>query len=368
MGHGFDFAYLNQIASNERGDWVVSPLGMQFLLGMLVNGANGVTAEQIYEVMGYGKGEEEEVNLLNQTFIEQLPFLDNRTVFSIANAVFVNNKAEIRTEYKNAVVHYYQAEVENIDFSKSSSINKINGWCDMQTSGKIPKIVDNKPSPDMLAILLNALYFQGEWKDKFPKSATTREAFYLESGKRKNVPMMKLTSEQLMYGSVDAIGSMVQIPFGNGSFVINIIKPDKSINLKKLLELLDETDRCWDTLIEHLTPSEVELWLPRFEIDYNIKVNDVLSKMGMPYAFQSDKADFTNLSRKSGSLDCVRQRVSISIDEEGAKVAVVSSAEMQLGSADPWEKVSFHADSPFLYLIRENRTGAILFAGCYTGK
>jgi serpin B len=120
--------------------------------------------------------------------------------------------------------------------------------------------------------------------------------------------------------------------------------------------------------VRYMSNYEVDLWLPRFETTYHIKLNDILSEMGMPSSFDSSKADFTAMSAYAAYLSFVQQDAVIKVDEEGSEAAVVSSAGMMKNAAGPVDHVVFHADHPFLYMITESSTGAVLFAGRYSGK
>ena len=117
-----------------------------------------------------------------------------------------------------------------------------------------------------------------------------------------------------------------------------------------------------------MVPCDVDLWLPKFETKFHIDLNDILSEMGMASSFDALKADFTAMSADAMCLSFVKQDAVIKVDEEGTEAAVVSSAGMLATSAGPGDHIVFHADHPFLYLITESSTGAVLFAGKYSGK
>jgi serpin B len=124
----------------------------------------------------------------------------------------------------------------------------------------------------------------------------------------------------------------------------------------------------WIKFVQMMVRCDVDLWLPKFETKYSKKLNDILSDMGMPSAFSASHADFKAMSDAALCLSFVKQDAVIKVDEDGTEAAVVSSAGMNATSAGPGEHIVFHADHPFLYLITESSTGAILFAGKYSGK
>ena len=363
-GSAFNLNYIERINKDTDKDYIISPLSMQFLLGMILDGAQGQTADEICSVLGYGKGEVDDVNEFCKSMLEQLPALDKKTTLTIANAIFVDDGWPLLDSYKTAVSKYYQAEVSNLDFSDGvASLQAINGWGSKHTNGLVPKILD-EVNPNLLAILLNAMYFKSQWKEKFQKSATSQETFTDESGAKKQVPMMKQTKK---YGYMeDKVFQAVKLPYGNGAFSMTVFLPQDGY---KLADVIKDLKSIGLNAVRYMSNYEVDLWLPRFETTYHIKLNDILSDMGMPSSFDSSKADFKAMSAYAAYLSFVQQDAVIKVDEEGSEAAVVSSAGMMKDAApSAIDRVVFHADHPFIYMITESSTGAVLFAGRYSGK
>ena len=359
----FAFEFLDRINSAEEGDFFVSPLSMQFLLGMVLDGAKGQTADEICKVLGYGAGETAAVNEYCLSMLEQLPTLDNKTKLSIANALFVNKQYPLLDDYKKTVGKYYQAEVSNLDFGiPASSLKTINGWCSKKTNGLIPKVLDSV-SPSMVAYILNAMYFKSEWKDKFKKSDTSEEYFHKGSGSKVKVKMMK-QDKHYPFNELD-VYSTVCIPYGNGAYSLYAFLPNDGYKISDVIAALKNTD--WNKTRYDMVSCKVDLWLPRFETKYHVVLNDILAGMGMPTAFFNYKADFSAMSQYPVWLSFVQQDAVIKVDEEGTEAAAVSMAGMDGATIAPGQRVVFHADHPFLYLIAESSTGVILFAGKYSG-
>ncbi len=361
-GEDFTFEFIDRINTEAEKDYIISPLSMQFLLGMILDGAQGETADQIAEVLGYGAGENAQVNEYCLSMLNQLPKLDKKTKIAIANAIYVDKGYDLKDSYKSEVGKYYKAEIANLDFSKGSeALKEINGWCSKNTNGMIPKILD-EVSPEMLAYLLNALYFKGQWKDKFSKSRSAEETFTNEAGTKSQVTMMK-TKKEFPY-TENEIFQAVRLPYGNGAYAMTILLPKKGHTVADISATLRKSD--WDSFRNEFDKCEVDLWLPRFETMYNIKLNDLLSAMGMPDSFDPSKADFKAMSGDALCLSFVQQHAAIKVDEEGTEATAVSSAGMLKEAAMPMDNAVFHADHPFLYLITESSTGVILFAGRYS--
>lgn len=362
QGNTFAFRFLSQVDAASEGDYVVSPLSMQFLLGMILNGAQGTTADEICQVLGYEDGEVEAMNDFALSILKQLPLLDKSTMLNIANAVIVNQNHPILDSYKTKVRKNYEAEVSNRDFQDAATLRDINQWASDNTNGLIPHVLDEL-DPGAVAYLMNALYFKGQWTVFFSKEQTSTEPFINGEGKRIDVPMMKREGKDIGYLENDCYRA-VNLPYGNGAFSMTILLPSEGHSLQDVITALADDSR--NGSIQSMTSSgrTVNLWLPRFEITTHLTMNGILSNMGMPMAF-STMANFEAMSEETLSLSAVLQDAVIKVDEEGTEAAAVSTAVMVTSYVPP---VDFHADRPFLYLISESSTGAILFAGKYTGN
>ena len=361
-GHSFSFDFLDQINSATDQDYIISPLSMQFLLGMILNGATDETSKEICDVLGYGAGEVDAVNEYVSSMLKQLPEMDRKTTLTIANAIFVDDGWPLKKEYVNAVEKSYDAKVANLNFAdEARALKTINGWCSDHTNRMIPKVLDSV-DPNMLAYLLNAIYFKSQWKEKFPKGNTADEDFTNEAGVKGKVKMMK--QEKKHPYTENDIFQAVSMSYGNGVYAMVALLPQPGHTVAEITKYLRNND--WPDLRRGMFTCQVDLWLPRFETKFGMKLNELLSAMGMPRAFDPDLAQFKAMSDYAGYLDFVRQDAAIKVDEEGTEAAAVSSAGMMKETAAaPPERAVFHADHPFIYLITENSTGAVLFAGRY---
>ena len=332
--------FLEQVNKASDQDFIISPLSMQILLGMVVNGAKGNTADQIFNVLGYGKDELPAVNEFCKAMMAQLPSLDRKTTLKIANAFVANNTCPILDTYTANITNYYSAYVQNLDFSNSqATTDAINGWCSKNTNGLIPKVLD-EVTPDMLAYALNALYFKSQWAEQFKKNLTSEENFTPE-------------------------GASASLKYGNGAYSMVVLLPKAGHKTAEIAKYLKTND--WGKFCSSMYKTKVETWIPKFETKFHIKLNDILSDMGMSDAFISGMADFSALSPVTSHLSFVQQDAIIKVDEEGTEAAAVSVAGWQKNAAMP-EGPSFIADHTFLYLITESSTGAVLFAGKYGSK
>lgn len=360
QGKSFAFDFIRRVNEVQEESFIVSPLSMQFLLGMVLDGAQGETADEICRVLGYEAGDSQAADEFASTLLEQLPALDKLTTLSIGNAVFANQSYPILDSYRSRVSQYYDAELSNLDFTDiGPATNQINDWCSDRTNGLIPKVLD-RVDPAALAYLMNALYFKGQWQEKFPAEATANETFVDEKGKESTVPMMK--NHRLFPFQENDVFSAVRLPYGNGAYQMTVILPRKDKTIQETVSVLDA--QRWNEISQSWSERDVDAWIPKFETTSHLELKKVLIEMGMPTAFEAMKADFRAMSAYALCLSLVIQDAVIKVDEEGTEAAAVSTGMMETSVHEP---LPFHADHPFLYLITESSTGAILFAGKYSG-
>jgi serpin B len=257
------------------------------------------------------------------------------------------------------VSKYFQAEASNLNFANSeASLKAINGCASKQTNGLIPKVLDDV-SPSILAYLLNALYFKSEWTNQFPKSATGNEAFVDENGEKRSVEMMKMDTKAAYFENDEY--QAVRMPYGNGAYSMTVYLPKEGNTVSDITAMLKK-----EGFRSLAGEREVDLWFPKFETKFKIQLKDILSEMGMPIAFAG--ADFSAMASGAASLAFVQQDAVIKVDEEGSEAAAVSVAAVEKSAGLGGGKAIFHADHTFFYIISEKSTGAVLFAGRYSGK
>lgn len=364
-GNQFTGRLLSQVDAyvthNQEEAWFVSPLSLQMVLAMMLNGAAGETADEICHVLGYGQDEIDAINELSHLLLDKLPTIDKKTDLVMANALFHNNTISLKAPYRQAVSQHYDATLEALDFTKTrESVATINKWGKKQTNGLIPEVI-KEVNPMALTYILNALYFKSAWQTPFDKKQTERETFTREDGSTTKVPMMKLSKEFLF--SDNSLYQAVHLPFGNGAFKMCILLPKKNHTVKDVLATLSE-----DGFSPYGSTASVDLWVPRFETKYHIEWKEVLQEMGMVRSFDRNAADFSLMSDRKSYVERILQDAVFKVNEEGAEAAAVTAGIMVLrASGGQPRKVVFHADRPFIYLITETSTGVILFAGKYSG-
>lgn len=348
--------------------FVFSPVSLQMALSMVVNGAEGETAKEILDVLGYGKDGLEEVNVYGKSLLEQLPAVDGDVSVQMADALFVNDQYPVRPEFQQSMAAYYYAPVTNLPFDKEKEVKEaVNQWCKESTHGLIPEILD-KVSSTSMAYILNALYFKASWNLPFNPDyqILARQPFYGEGG---SVTVDYLASEEdILYGEGNSF-QMASRTFGKkNAFAMAFLLPKSNHGLADVLEECQVKDWAGICASQRSTLSRIKL--PKFKTDSSHELNGLLQQLGIRRAFGGN-AQFSKMIMDGGAcISEVIQKATMTMDEGGVEAAAVTEVEMaatDTGEPGP-EPVLFYADHPFAYVIYERASGTILFTGVYDGK
>lgn len=342
---------------------VVSPMSVSYLMGMLANGADGQTRQEIMKAIGCEKVSLKDLNEFYQMMITRANHFDKATIVNIADYIALNRQYQLKDGFASTMQNYYKAGVESLDFSKASTLKRINRWCSDHTDGMIPKIIEQVDA-DAVSYIMNAIYFNGTWTDKFDTRQTKLENFQSYTRDIKKTQMMHRNGKYQYMDNADF--AAVNLPYGNGSYSMTVILPNRGKSIDEVMAGLDakkvsELGRSMDECV-------VDLKLPRFTISQETSLNDIISKLGAPTMFTSG-ADFSNFASGNLSISKMLQKAKIEVSEEGTKASAVTMAMVAMTALRPEpRKVEFHANRPFIYMITEHSTGAILFMGQYTGS
>jgi len=333
----------------------ISPLSVSMALGMTLNGANGNTYEAMKTTLELNGLSENEINESYKNLIDLLTNLDKEVIFNIANSIWYRNEFSVEQSFIDTNQEYFDAEVQGLDFSNPSSLNIINNWVSEKTNGLIKNILDEQIPDYMVMYLINAIYFKGVWTGEFDKNETKTESFFNYNNTVSNISLMH-QDEDFLYAENDQFQS-VDLMYGDSLFSMTIILPKENIDINNLVQTIDS-----NFIPNHFVSTELNLYLPKFELEYKSSLNDVLKSMGMEIAFNTALADFTRIN-PDGNLfiDEVLHKTFIKVDEEGTEAAAVTSVGIGL-TAMP-ETIYFRVDRPFVFLIRERHSGTILFIG-----
>lgn len=337
---------------------LISPLSLSLALSMAANGAQGQTAEEMLSTMGFAGQDIDDMNSYYQKMVEAMLEADPKTTFEVANSIWADERIGIKKSFTDATAKYYSSEVYPADFSKQATVDRVNGWCSEKTHGKITSIM-SEPDPRLMMALVNALYFNGTWAFDFD-GKTKKEDFTTITGSKSKVEMM--TSQLDMYAEYDGF-SMVSLPYGNGAFCMDVILPSGKEDFGKAVSRFNAA--TLRGLSGRMDRAKVNLKLPKFTFEYEATLNETLKALGMNQAF-TNSADFSAMAEKSLMISMVKQKTFIDVNEKGTEAAAVTIIGMYATSVGPAPEprtVDFFADRPFLFVIRERSTGAILFIG-----
>ena len=361
------FRSINEMKDGD-GSTIVSPISVSYLLGMLNAGADGATRQQITDVLGLG-GTVQEINEYCKKMIDEAPYVDPSVTVKIANSIYVNSAMNITLipQFKSDMQNYYNAQIDALEFTKSSSLDIINNWCNTHTDGMIPDILSKSEfNPDAVMYLLNAIYFKATWTEKFD-AADSRDMDFTQANGHTAKRTLMHRKAVANYGQND-LCSMLCLPYGSHGYSMYVMLPNEGKTLEDIINGLS-AEALADNLSSMYT-HEVDILMPRFTTSNETKLEEVLSSMGMPLAFNSFFAEFPNMAQgHSLYVAMMKQKAKIEVNEEGTKAAAVTVAEMGDLAMGPtqYERADFHATRPFVYLIMEESTRSIFFMGTYCG-
>ena len=361
-GTDFSLNFFKKVSSEFSGNIFVSPYSLGMALGMLYNGAENETKEEIAAVMGMSGYTPEEINNYYQILTEGLLSVDSNTDLSVANAIWTDKKFPLKNSFSDLTKQYYDAEISTMDFSLPSALKAINDWCNEKTKGTIPKILDELHPPTVLA---NATYFKSAWTEKFDKSKTEDKPFYNQDGSTSKVQMMH-QKELLLHYTHTSDYELVRLPYSSGAFSMNIVLPKEGVDIDNVIESLDGS--AWEALIGNMYGNKVfvTLSMPRFTLNNNLGLNDILTAMGMPRAFSDKDAQFLAMLEIHSWVGKVLQKSYIDVSEEGTEASAATVIVMAGLSGEPLpppEHAIVEVNRPFIFAITEQSTRAILFMG-----
>ncbi len=352
-----------------NGSFIMSPISVGYLLGMLNAGAEGETQRQIIDVLGLN-GSVNEINSYFKKVMDEASTVDSTVTIKIANSIDINSARGYRLipKYKENMQKFYDAQIDAFPFTDDRNVDIINNWCNTHTDGMIPKILDSL-DPYAAMYLLNAVFFKASWTDKFDPNNTRNRIFTKQDGTILEHKMMHVAIKAA-YGS-NNLCKMLRLPYGNGSYSMNVLLPHKGKTVGDIIQSLS-AQQLEQQRTQEMTIHNVDIMMPRFTTESEIKLEQVLSSMGMPLTFHPRAAEFSNMVKGEELwVSMLKQKAKIEVNEKGTKASAVTIAKgvtkSLMGGNRPMH-VEFYATRPFVYYIIDNSTGAIYFMGTYCGE
>ena len=346
--------------NENKANIFISPLSVDMALGMTWNGAAGNTKTEMQAALRNQGYTTEDINEYARTLREALVNADPSTKLAMANSIWYRSDFNVEQSFIDVNKANYNAEVKALDFSSPDAVKEINDWCATNTNNRIPEILNNISS-DAAMYLINAIYFKGIWKYQFDKKNTQDLPFTNDDGTIQNVKMMNQT-ENLGYAA-DENAHYLEIPYGNKAFSMVIALPLPEKKLKDVIQNI--SNDSWSNATKNIRIRSIKLQLPQFKIEgeYDME-KSILPDMGMKLAFNPYLADFTGINRNGNlSISKVKHKTFVEVNEEGTEAAAVTSVEVVFTSIGKPQSMAFFVNQPFLFAIKENSTGIILFIG-----
>jgi serine protease inhibitor len=363
--NAFAFTLLREVTAQTADtmpNLFVSPLSIAMALGMTYNGAAGTTAAAMQQTLQLQAMTLSEVNEAYRGLIALLRDLDPRVRFQLANSIWYRNDLAVNPEFVEANRTYFDALVQGLDFAAPGAARQMNDWVALQTQGRITRIVPD-PIPDgALVYLINAIYFKGDWTQQFDRALTKPAPFRLADGSTVTATRMQTTHAVPIRANEDAGVLVVDLPYGGRAFSLTVVMPRDPGRFDSVVAGL--TAAQWDGWVAGIDSASREVALPKFRLENDLTLNATLRALGMAVAFGCDgpqPADFSRmLPNQVACITAVRHKSFVDVNEEGTEAAAVTSVEVGTTSVGPGPIV---IDGPFLFAIRENLSGTILFLG-----
>jgi serpin B len=354
--------------AQEEGNLIYSPYSIYQAFLMLYAGANTETKAEIAQVLELEMDDDQDVhnlmNALNKLLTTTPSYLDANAQplkFDVANALWTQEGIEINQGFLDTLSANYNAGLKLVDFSNPETARQaINLWVAAQTNEKIKELIPQGVLNELTRLVItNAVYFKGAWQNPFDSNRTTNEPFFLLDGSEQTVEMMR--NSYTGAGLVSERYQAVKLPYQGGNYAMAVIMPngdfaefEQSLDEDALKQILSEFNGIF---------GQVNLGLPKFKSEKSFNLGDQLKPLGIQKAFDAQAADFTGITDKMDLyITDVLHKAYIDVNEEGTEAAAATAIAVGTTSmpADSWD-ITF--DHPFIYVIYETTTNAVVFMG-----
>ena len=359
----FSRSLFKEMAKEKTGDdnLLMSPYSASLVLSMATSGAGGDTKTEM--MTGLRLPDTETAGSGWSQVIPALRSNENFTLES-ANAAFTMKDFDILASYRESLHNIFHSDISPVNFGEpEEAAQTINSWVSDMTNKKIDKLIEkDMVNGNTRLVLVNALYFKGDWEKQFDKKNTAKDKFFLTSGEGVMADMMVQETE-IPYAVLDNIDStIVELPYKGDRIVMQIVLPNEKSGLLGLEEKIDSVDIA-DIFKQHQRNTKVRVKMPKFKLSSSADLSDPLQAMGMARMFDAKVADFSDIDgTKTLFVDFVKQEVAIEVNEEGSEAAAATGMGMMMRSM-PLPPEQFTVDHPFLFYIRDKLTGMLLFQG-----
>lgn len=353
-----DFALdlFRELSKADKENSLLSPVSLSLNLGMLANGAAGSTLDELFKMTGVeGENGIARLNSLNKTLMEGLAGADKATELSLANSLWIDSGYDVTDDFIKSNCDNYYASIYRRVLCSDPTKEEINRWADKHTKGIINPLLEKNISDDTRIVLINALYFYGTWANPFNSKETYTSKFTCQDGTKVNADLMVYPEIYFDFAE-NSLFEAFYLPFGNGAYRMTFLLPKKGVNLETAEAGV--TSGELSRLEKNIFRQGGELLVPKFTVRAGGYLEETLGKLGYHNIF-SPAADFSGINPEGPLwVDDILQKAEIRVDENGAEGAVSTMTGMD-NSVGP----RFAINRPFIFLISEKSSGAILFVG-----
>ncbi len=345
------------VKQSPQTNVLISPVGIAMALSMVYNGANGSTQTAMQKVLNYQGLSLNTINNSSSALVTGLKNSDPEVTLSIANSIWLKKSFKVNQSFLNTAQKDYRAKATTLDFNSPSAPNTINNWVRNATDGKIPTIVQNIPSSEIM-YLINAVYFKGAWHTKFDPSQTRSYPFTTGSSSTVQAKLMTQTGTYNYYSdnSIQAI----QLPYGkNQRITMNVYLPT---NITTFLQNISYAQLA--SIDSKYTQQQGTVLLPKFTLSYSQNLNGTLKALGMGVALNPyGAANFNGIAKKI-HISELKHKAYIDVNEQGTTAAAATSVGLISNAvAGPSSGFYMEVDKPFVLTIQDKLTNEVLFVG-----
>jgi serpin B len=348
----------------QEGNLFLSPYSISTALAMTFAGARENTEKQMADVLHFTLGQEQLHSEFHDLQIQLKNYVKEGIELNIANALWFQTGYNLLKDFLELTEEHYDAGLNHVDFAKDceAARRKINIWVEQKTNNRIQKLI----KPGMInaltrLVLTNAIYFKGEWVNQFEEKLTQENPFYITPEITVDVPMMN-QEDRFKYFESDEL-QVLEVPYKGDDLSMVILLPIKKDGLTELEDSVN-TDRLQEWM-NALAWRQVTVFFPKFTMTCEFKLGSALADMGMPIAF-TDEANFSGMTGgKDLFISKVIHKAFVDVSEEGTEAAAATAVIMEglTSVVEPTPPTVFRADRPFIFVIRDNHSGSILFIG-----
>ena len=359
----FAFDIFKEVHVANGDNFFISPYSIFTALAMTYEGARGETAEEMANVLSVEQ-DNESFHTYMKNLYEVLNTKNAEYNISTANALWVKENLQMLEAYLTIIREYYGGDATEVDYSNpTEAATIINQWVENQTNGLIEDLITaDAISPLTALILTNAIYFKGIWKTQFDPVNTTNRTFETTAGTSVEAPTMSLvdTEDVFYYTETDEI-QILELPYTGDDISMIILLP-KNNDLSSIIDTVDND--MFSAWTESMVETNVDIYLPKFEVETSYKLKDYLIALGMNIPFTS-AADFSGITGgKDLFISDVIHKAFIDVNEEGTEAAAATAVIMVTSiNGGGSSRIVFDCNHPFMYLIQHKQTGTILFMG-----